>query len=60
MLKEHGLTSYKLKKMEKPIMSQSTYTSLMAGRGGVDHNTINRLCAYFKCQPGDIMEYVED
>ena len=26
----------------------------------VDTETINRLCEFFDCQPGDIMEYVED
>lgn len=26
----------------------------------VDTETINRLCEYFNCQPGDIMEYVEE
>lgn len=28
--------------------------------GRVDTITINKLCAYFNCQPGDLMEYVED
>lgn len=26
----------------------------------VDTETIDRLCEFFKCQPGDIMEYVEE
>lgn len=26
----------------------------------VDTETIDRLCAYFNCQPGDLMEYVID
>ncbi|MET0016372.1 helix-turn-helix domain-containing protein [Oscillibacter sp.] len=28
--------------------------------GGVDGNTLNRLCKYFNCQSGDLMEYVPD
>ena len=26
----------------------------------VSGETIEKLCAYFQCQPGDIMEYVPD
>lgn len=26
----------------------------------VDTETINKLCSILKCQPGDIMEYIED
>lgn len=26
----------------------------------VDTETIDRLCEYFDCQPGDLMEYVEE
>ena len=28
--------------------------------GGVSARTINSICAYLQCQPGDIMEYVPD
>ena len=60
LLEENGITSYKLRKMENPIMSQATLTSIKLGRGGLDHRTINSICAYFDCQPNDIMEYVPD
>lgn len=26
----------------------------------VDTETIDRLCEFFECQPGDIMEYVDE
>jgi DNA-binding Xre family transcriptional regulator len=26
----------------------------------VSGETLEKICAYFKCQPGDIMEYVPD
>ena len=26
----------------------------------VDTETINRLCEYFSCQPGDFMSYIDD
>ena len=28
--------------------------------GHIDTRSIDRLCAYLHCQPGDIMEYVPD
>ena len=28
--------------------------------GNIDTRTIDRLCKVLDCQPGDIMEYVED
>ena len=58
-LDAEGLTSYSLRKMSPPIIAQATLTRLKRGEGGIDHNTLDRLCEYFNCQPGDIMEYVE-
>ena len=26
----------------------------------IDYDTLNKLCVFFNCQPGDIMEYVSD
>ncbi len=60
MLEEKGITSYKLRKMDKPIISQATLTAIKTGKGGLDHRTINNVCKFFDCQPGDIMEYVKD
>lgn len=59
-LKAVGLTSYKLRKMDDPIIAQYTLTRLKRGQGGIDSNTLDRLCKYFDCQPGDLMEYVSD
>lgn len=59
-LKSADLSSYKLKKMKDPIIAQATLTRLKHGKGGIDSNTLNRLCKYFNCQPGDLMEYVAD
>ena len=60
MLEKEGITSYKQRKMEKPIIAQATLTAIKAGKGGLDHRTINNVCKYFDCQPGDIMEYMPD
>ena len=60
LLAEKGITSYTLRKMEHPFISQATLTAIKAGKGGLDHRTINNICKYFDCQPGDIMEYVPE
>ncbi len=59
-LKSAGISSYKLRKMKDPIIAQYTLTRLKKGVGGIDNNTLNRLCKYFDCQPGDLMEYIPD
>ena len=57
LLKEKGYTSYKIRK--EGLMGQGTLTAIKNGTGGLDAKTLDRLCAVLKCQPGDIMEYVE-
>ena len=57
-LEAEGLTSYKLRMMEEPLIAQATLTRIKSGEGGIDHNTLDRLCQYFDCQPGDLMEYI--
>ena len=58
-LKEEGYTSYKIKQ-EGNFISQATLTAIKSGKGGLDHRTIDKICAKFDCQPNDIMEYVKD
>ena len=39
----------------------STVNGLITGRAGrVDFRTLNRLCRYFKVQPGELLEYIPD
>jgi len=58
LLDENGYNSYKIKQTN--LMGQATFTALKNGTGGLDAKTIGRLCAQFNCQPGDLMEYVEE
>lgn len=58
LLKERGITSYKIRR--ENIVSQAALTKMKSGEGNIDTRTLERLCAYLNCQPGDIMEYVED
>ena len=58
LLKEKGDTTYKIRK--EKLIGQGTLTALRNGTGGLDSKTISKLCKVLECQPGDIMEYVED
>ena len=54
---EQGITSYTLKKDN--IIGQATFKKIKDG-GDIDTRTISKLCKLLNCQPGDILEYVED
>jgi len=58
IFKERKITSYTMK--NEKILGQATWQAIKQGKGGLDHRSINRLCAYLGCQPGDLMEYVPD
>lgn len=57
LMKEKGLTTYKIRK--ENIISQSALTAIKNGKS-VTTDTIAKLCKALDCQPGDIMEYVEE
>lgn len=57
LLKEKGYTSYRIRK--ENIISQAALTKMKNGEGNIDTRTLERLCSVLKCQPGDIMEYIE-
>lgn len=58
LLSENGYTSYRIKK--EKLIGQGTLTAIKNGTGGLDAKSIAKLCAVFHCQPGDLMEYVEE
>ena len=58
LLKEKGYTTYKIRK--ENIIGQGTMTAIKNGTGGLDAKTIAKLCKILECQPGDIMEYVDE
>jgi len=57
LLKSKKISSYTIKK--EKIMGQATWKKVHEG-GHIDTRTIEALCKYLNCQPGDIMEYVPD
>ena len=52
-----GYSTYKIRK--EKILPESTMQKLRSG-GTVTTETIDTLCRLLHCQPGDIMEYVEE
>lgn len=58
LLKKKEISTYKIRKDN--IISQSALSKMKKNDGNIDTRTIDRLCKVLNCQPGDIMEYVED
>ena len=58
MLNERGITSYKITKKDK-IIGQRTYKKIKESEH-ISTKTIEALCEYLDCQPGDILEYDPD
>ena len=58
LMKQKGLKKYDLRKDK--VVSMSALESIRTGKHHVDTRTIEYLCAYLNCQPGDIMEYIPD
>lgn len=56
-LAERKFTSYTAKKYG--IIGQASYQKIMQG-GNIDMRTLDSLCRYLDCQPGDLLEYVPD
>lgn len=58
IMADRGLTRYRL---GVQIDDQTIAYSLQKNKNkNVTTNTINKICAAFNCQPGDIMEYIPD
>ena len=61
LMKEKGIKKYDLRKAGfNPNIVDKVLSGVLNKHKRVDTETINRLCEFLNCQPGDIMEYVED
>ena len=58
LMEARALSIYKLK--TDKIIGTATLDKIRTGAGHIDTRSIENLCKYLNCQPGDIMEYVED
>lgn len=56
-LKGKGYSTYKLRKDK--LLAEATIQTIRSG-GLVSWENISRICSMLQCQPGDILEYVED
>lgn len=58
LFNEKGISSYTITKKDK-IIGQATWKKIHEN-GHIDTRTIESLCKYLNCQPGDILKYVPD
>lgn len=58
LLKQKGISTYKIR--QENLISQAALTKMKNGEGNIDTRTLERLCKLLQCQPGDLMEYVEE
>ena len=56
-LKDAGYTTYKIQK--EKILSSGTVQKLRNGEG-IGWENIQTICSLLHCQPGDLIEYVEE
>ena len=58
LLKTQGKTMYDLRKDK--VVGVATIEKMRKTEGHIDTRSIEKLCEYLDCQPGDIMEFVRD
>lgn len=58
LLEKKGITIYRLRKDK--VVGTATIDKMRKKEGHVDTRSLENLCAYLHCQPGDIMEYTSD
>lgn len=56
-LKDKGYNTNRIRK--EKLLSESTMTKLRRGES-VSWENLETICKLLECQPGDIIEYVED
>lgn len=61
-LKENNISQYKLK--QDKILGSATITKIFKNDGingeSIDIRVVDKMCKLLNCQPGDILECVED
>jgi putative transcriptional regulator len=59
MMGLHKIKSFSHLEKETGI-TRKTLTKLYDGEGkGIDYDTLDKLCRHFKCNVGDLLDYVE-
>lgn len=57
-LKNKGYSSYRIR--QEKIFGQKTLQDFRNGTVVLSSDCLEKLCALLECQPGDIIEYVEN
>ena len=57
-LRNVGISSYKI--LREGLIPQSTTTKLRRGDTSINLSSVATICHLLHCQPGDLLEYVED
>lgn len=57
LLKDVGYNTTRLRR--EKVLSESTIQALRTGRV-VSIDNLSRICSMLNCQPGDLIEYVEE
>ena len=61
LMEKKGLKKFDLRKEGfNPNVLDKVLSGPLNKNKRVDTETINRLCAFLDCQPGDILEYIPD
>lgn len=47
-------------RLRKAGISPTVIAKALHGQGSIETITIDKLCKLLNCQPGDLMEYVDD
>ncbi len=58
LLDKRELTMYSLRRDK--VIGTATLEKMRKNEGHIDTRSIENLCKYLNCQPGDIMEYIDD
>lgn len=58
LLKAQGKTMYEIRRDK--VIGTATLEKMRKAEGHIDTRSIEKLCEYLNCQPGDLMEYVKE
>jgi DNA-binding Xre family transcriptional regulator len=58
ILKKKNMSIYKLK--SDKVIGTATLDKIRKNEGHIDTRSIESLCRYLECQPGDLLEYVPE
>lgn len=57
-LKDAGYSTYRIR--QENLFNPSSVAKFKHGQTDISIKTVERICQLLDCQPGDILEYVQD